>query len=397
MKVSFFVHDLGGNPIVRIVPIARAFERLGWEVEVVGFLFGGKPVFGPYADLYDYRTIEAKGYIWELVRKVRALGDLASGDIVYAGKPLLSTFLPALQRSAKGRKLPLFLDVEDDDVINFRIRGPLDVLRKMRHLHASGNYVHNAWLRRMVKYCSGVTVSSTKLQGYYGGVRLLHGPGNAMYGCPIGSSEQCSLREQFGLPEERICFFFAGKARKHKGLDLFVQAVADSSDLPFQLVLAGEPSQEVFIEAKERMGGRCSLMGILPHPEIGSLVQACDVGLVLQENTEYAESQIPAKLLEAFQHERPVLATKVGDLPMLVSGSDLGDSRGWVLSERNANALKDLLKEIHKDFQSGASGARQKGRAAIGFYEEKASTEAIAKVLMGFPAIAKRTAKLVTT
>jgi hypothetical protein len=59
--VSFFVHNLAHNPIVRAAPIAVAFEHLGWDVEIIGYLAEGAQVYEPFRNAFTFRTLPPPG------------------------------------------------------------------------------------------------------------------------------------------------------------------------------------------------------------------------------------------------------------------------------------------------------------------------------------------------
>src|SRR3974377_2248247 len=96
LKISFFVDDLASNSIVRAMPLAEALRQEGYEVEIIGFLISGPEVYAPYRDRFAYKAIPIRG---TLRNKSRPLADLATGEIIYACKPLFTTFYPALLAS----------------------------------------------------------------------------------------------------------------------------------------------------------------------------------------------------------------------------------------------------------------------------------------------------------
>mgnify|MGYP001548005605 FL=1 len=59
MKVSLFVHELSGNPIVRAYPIAKAIEYLGHEVEVLGLTYNTDKIYEPYKNEFEYKTVRS--------------------------------------------------------------------------------------------------------------------------------------------------------------------------------------------------------------------------------------------------------------------------------------------------------------------------------------------------
>jgi glycosyltransferase involved in cell wall biosynthesis len=69
---------------------------------------------------------------------------------------------------------------------------------------------------------------------------------------------------------------------------------------------------------------------------------AVDAVPVPQRQTTFAESQIPAKVLDAMAMGRPVVASRVGDLPEILDGG----TRGWIMEPDDALSLAHALAEI---------------------------------------------------
>ncbi len=165
-RVSLIVYSLNANPIVRATPIAQALARLGFDVEVTGVLRSGLSIYKPYANTFDYVTAPS----------IRELSKQISGDIIYACKPFPETLLTAMIASGWGRTKPVLLDVEDDD---YGVVGRTPVVRCLRAARDFAfrpkGYLYGL-TNRMRTRCDAVTVSTSALQNYFGGTKILHGP-----------------------------------------------------------------------------------------------------------------------------------------------------------------------------------------------------------------------------
>ena len=93
-RVSFFVHNLSDNPIVRAAVLARALQP-DYEVEVLGFILAGEHVYEPYRDLFEYKTIVCPDRIGMILRNTSRLAEMASGEVIFACKPLLTSLAMA--------------------------------------------------------------------------------------------------------------------------------------------------------------------------------------------------------------------------------------------------------------------------------------------------------------
>ncbi|NCD41040.1 MAG: glycosyltransferase [Bacteroidia bacterium] len=382
MKISMFVHSLGDNPIVRAKPIAEALMAMGHEVQILGLLINADDVYRPYRGMFNYVTMRSSDSIWDVYRMARKLSRLADGDIVYACKPLVSSFFPALVYTDYGREKPIILDVEDDDVMYQRPSSMNDWFPMLfRGWRKAFNYKFNIPLDRYVSRCSGVTVSSEKLRRHYGGKIMLTGPAQVKKTCDIGSCEQVLLKRRFGLPSDKYVLLFAGTARLHKGFDIIAQGALDPrfSD-HFHLALAGDPEQALFKDMKRQLGADCSLLGLFDSDNVFEVIGASDIVPVIQKHCVYTESQIPAKLLEAFACGRPVIGSRIGDLPHLILDGP-HRPRGWILEKRSAADFVELLLAI---IRSDGRLLASRGLAGISFYKDNCSTMAIQRVLQSF-------------
>lgn len=378
MKISTFVHDLAANPIGRMHPLLRAIEQGGHTTEVMGFLISGDDVYLPYRGKHDCRTIRSTGSVLSVFRDAWKLSRLATGDVIYAGKPLLTSLFPALLASGFGRRKPLFLDVEDDDVwapdgsdsfsgfINFYIRG-----FKRATCCKWGLVLHP-----FTRTAKAITVSSRKLQKRYGGTIVRHGPDESIFDPSLPALDRALARAHYRIPEGGLVIAFAGTPHRHKGFDDLLAAVAQCHH-EFRLLLCGDPEHPLFQQARLMFPGRCIFTGFLPNDDMPRFLSAGDIVPILQRDTRYSQAQLPAKLLEAMAMAKLVVATRVGDLPEIL-GEGTAHPRGWVISPEDSAALSRVLDEIaglaEEARQARASAARQ-------WYLEHASVRANAEIL----------------
>lgn len=371
MKISYFVHDLALNPIGRAAPIIAALTRLGHECEVLGFLIAGDRVYAPYQGICPMVTRPSSGTIVDIVRKSRALADAATGDLVFAGKALASSFLPALMATRGGRSKPLILDVEDDDVWSgqstTRASWLKTCLRPSRRCTAPAFGVVLHPLRRR---CAHILVSTTALQRRYGGTILRHGPDETVFDPSLPSLCQTSLRYHYGLPRDALVVLFAGTPHAHKGFDLVVDGV-HRSDGQVHLLACGNQDHPAFISARAALGPLYHGLGMLPNTDMPKLLAVADVVPILQHNTPYAAAQLPAKLLEAMAMGRSIIASPVGDLPQLLGDHGHGPC-GWITGGAYGTDFAAVLRHV----QSLPREEKERhGKAARHFYLDHASVQ----------------------
>ena len=374
-RVSFFVHDLAANPIVRAAALAKAIAR-EHDVEVLGFLLDGPDVYAPYRDLFSYSTMRVARDTQAVLRAIPTLASRATGDIIYACKPLVTSLGPALYAARRLARRPLLLDVEDDEWVTLRSGWPdfvwRDVIKGWRHATA---WKYTRALHTLVGCADGVTVSTRRLQRRYGGVIVRHGPaGEGFDPGRADLQDRAACRRQWTLPLDAPLALFAGIPQPHKGWATLVDALARPETASWHLVLAGPTDHPDFAEAARVLGPRCHIIGPQPHQRMPMLLAAVDAVPVPQLDVPFAQSQLPAKALEAMAMARAVIATRVGDLPEILGHG----TRGWLIPPADGAALAAALVEI----AARPDEVRDRGRAARAWFLEEASQAVIeARVL----------------
>ncbi len=374
-RVTFFVHDLAANPIVRAAALAKAIAR-EHEVEVLGFLQSGDDVYEPYRDLFPYSTMKVARDARAVMRAIPALAARATGDVIYACKPLATSLGPALYAARRLARRPLLLDVEDDEWVTLRSGWPdfvwRDVVKGWRHATA---WKYTRALHALVGCADGVTVSTRRLQRRYGGLIVRHGPaGEGFDPGRADLQDRAACRRQWTLPVDAPLALFAGIPQPHKGWATLLEAFARAETDSWHLVLAGPADHPDFAEAARVLGPRCHIIGPQPHQRMPVLLASVDAVPVPQLDLPFAQSQLPAKALEAMAMARAVIATRVGDLPEILGEG----TRGWLVPPADGAALAAALVEI----AARPDEARDRGRVARAWFLEEASQAVIeARVL----------------
>ncbi|MEP0548295.1 MAG: glycosyltransferase family 4 protein [Rhodothermales bacterium] len=365
-RFSLFVADLSRNALARVVPVALAL-RERHEVEILGLFLADDEVYGPYADLFEYRAIRTSPNVTTLLASSRQLAVRATGDVMYAFKPVLSSFGPALYASRVPRRRPLLLDVDDDEWgtmgTTWAEKLRRDVLGGWRH----GTAVkYTRALHPLTWLADGTTVVSRKLQHRYGGTLLRH-PADLVAFDPTRPefADVAALRRRFDLPADRPLALFAGVARAHKGLDVVAEALLRPECAGWDLILAGSPRTPEFDRVQQRLGDRCRQIGRVPFAEMPALLAAVDAVPVVQQPVAFAESQVPTKLIDAMAMAKPVVGTRVGDGAEIIGRGE----RGWLAEPQSAASVAAAFAEI----AANVGEARTRGAAARAWVRAEAS------------------------
>lgn len=336
---------------MRVYPIAKVLER-NHQVQVVGAYFADG-IFPAYRDELSFSSIKGCSYprflsrIPELLKRIEA-------DVVYSFKPLSTSFgLGLLVKRL--RALPLLLDIEDWDLAawltNFEGRSKLYMLYSMvTSLPSPQSAVYGYLLEPLVRYADAITVVSSFLQRKFGGTRLVHGADTEFF--DPAKYDQRALREKYAIPHREKIIFFGGTPRPHKGLDDLVEAINLLGHHHVKLMLVGGHPDAPYLETlRLRAGDRIRHIGYQPHHLMPEFLSMADMVVLPQRPTVIAEAQIPGKIFEAMAMAKPLVVTRMSDLPEILAGCGLvvdpGDPR------QLAQAIESLLADRDRAGEMG--------------------------------------------
>lgn len=139
-------------------------------------------------------------------------------------------------------------------------------------------------------------------------------------------AERNPALKQLGLDAHFRYLLFFGFIRGYKGLDLLLDALADQrlGDQPIRLIIAGEfyDDEAAYREQIERLGLQDRVIlfsSYIPHEDVRWYFGAAD--LVVQPYRSATQSGISQL---AYHFEKPMVVTRVGGLPEIVSHNESG-------------------------------------------------------------------------
>lgn len=375
MLITLLIKDLTANMIVRVYPIAKVLER-HHRVHLVGPRLG-KEVFSAYAGELSRSVIPSSHWMPGFLASVPGLLREVRGDLVYAFKPMLPSFGVALIDRMR-RHRPLLLDVEDFDV-GLYFEQPKHILVgqfAFGWLRTNGVY-SRLLMDRFRRRADAVTVVSSFLQRYYGGVKLPHGADTDFF--DPARFDRRDLRRQMGLSENLILVAFCGTAHPHKGIEDLLQAIAATGRPDLKLLLVGGAERASYMDRIRALGGdRLIHVGFQPHDRMPEFLAVADAVALPQRRGRHAEAQVPGKVFEAMAMARAVVASRISDLPEILEGC------GWLVEPNHVGGLAERLSYLceHRDEARGL-GERAR-RRCIERYSFDAMDAILQKVLAPF-------------
>jgi glycosyltransferase involved in cell wall biosynthesis len=142
----------------------------------------------------------------------------------------------------------------------------------------------------------------------------LHLVPNAYFG-PSRMLDRVAARRRLGIPENQFVIGWVGRLSPEKGADVLVDAMARLPSIPMNVAILGDgPQRSVLTERAAAFGvsGHITWHGVVR--DAACLFTAFDV-FVLSSRTE----GVPIVLLEAMAASVPIVATRVGGVPDMLS------------------------------------------------------------------------------
>ncbi|MGD2180651.1 glycosyltransferase family 4 protein [Lusitaniella coriacea] len=334
MKVSILVSDLSKSGAgrwggaVRTFLLAQALKKLHYDVEILGFVFGDAPP-EMLKTAWSMTTVPGRNYPGFLKSSQTLVGKI-DGDVIYALRPKPTTFGLALLKRLQSRK-PIILDIDDwelswhgGDRLQYRPnikQLARDILKPNGALRYPDHPYYLKWMEKMVSRADGITVHTQFLQDRFGGIYVPNGKDTTLFDPNLCDPQASRLK--YGLADYRI-LMFPGAPRPYKGIEDILTALdkLNRSDLRL-VIVGGSPYDDYDQQLIERWGRWIIKLPTFPVGQMPEVVCAAHVVVVPQKDTPAAQAQFPLKLTDGMAMAKPILATRVGDIPEILSNTGI--------------------------------------------------------------------------
>ena len=327
LKVSILVWNLATNDgIIRASLLGEAIKRLGHEIEIVGFCFG-KELYKAIPSGLPIVSVPGTNYP-DFFKSISQILPKIDGDLIYAIKPQPASFGVALLKKLSSR-CPILLDIDDwemswhgGDDWNYRPnlkQLARDLLKKEGALKRPDHPLYLQWMERLISQADGVTVHTNFLKQRFGGTFVPNGKDTSLFDPQMFDPDASRMR--YGLSEYRI-LMFPGAPRPYKGLEDVLTAMEqlNQSDLKM-VIVGGSPYDDYDDQLIERWGRWIIKLPSCRAEVMPEVVAAAHVVIVPQRDEMATRAQFPLKLTDGMAMAKPVLATRVGDIPQILGGT----------------------------------------------------------------------------
>ena len=376
LKVSVVAPDLAGGGTTRVYLVANALRQLNCDVTVVGAQFSEQLYPTPPQHL-KVEPIKASRSL-QYLRTLQSLLGRLDGDVIYAIKPRPTSFGTALLKKIMTRK-PLIVDIDDWEmswVESYRPSGrqlARDLIKPNGALRNPEHPLYIEWMEKLVARADAVTVTTQFLQNKFGGYYLPNGKDAAIFD-PARYNAAAS-RAKYGLSGYRV-LMFPGTARPHKGLEDVLVALDLLNEPDFRLVIVGGRRPDGYEDKLfEQWGQWLIKLPRFPIDDMAEVVAAAHVVVVPQRDHPTAKAQFPLKLTDGMAMAKPIISTRVGDIPQIL-GQD-----SYLVDPESPAQIAEKLSQIFAEMDN-AQRRGQVGRdRCVNYYSTTRMGEILSDVL----------------
>lgn len=381
MKISILAPDLSDNCLGRAYLLAKIIQR-HYEVEIIGPIFG-EAIWKPVADdkSIEYKSVKISGRLkpyWQ----IRELIKKIDGDIIYASKPLFSSFGIGLLKKVLKKK-PLILDIDDWQMgfvrENYRrlsiFRRFIFIASSTLYFYSLDSYWNNLINEKLINFADEITVSNNFLKEKFGGAIIWHARNTEVF--DPAKFDKYLLREKYQIEKNKKVVMFFGTPRAHKGIEDLIKAIDSIKNSNIILVIVGIDERDQYCRnlakaSKEVLGKRFKGFGLQPFDKVPEFLAMVDIVVIPQRRNLATVGQVPAKVFDAMAMAKPIIATNVSDLHEIL------DECGWIVEPENTEKLAETIKYILDNPEEAEKMGQKTRQKCI----EKYSWDAMEKILL---------------
>lgn len=337
MLVSVVCPNLSGNCLGRAYVLAQLIER-NHEVEIIGPQLRGD-IWEPIKDEYDYKGVETGSRLYQFPLGVPDLLTHISGDVIYASKPRTTSYGLSLLATV-GRDRPLVLDIDDWETgFSYRHGKVKTYAKGIPRLLTMNSIYYKRSLEALSGLADARTVSNRFLQDRFGGTIIPHAKDTDEL--DPTRFDKADVRDELDLPSDDFLVMFSGTPRTHKGVDDLAKAVAEINRDDVRAVVVGAHESE-YVDTVRTLGGDSIIVrGMQPFDEIPKWLAAADVIAIPQKDNHATWGQMPSKVYDAMAMGKPIIASDVSDLPLVLKDC------GLIVDPGNVAELRDSIIELY--------------------------------------------------
>ena len=211
------------------------------------------------------------------------------------------------------KRKPLILDIEDLETSNWIGKSFWGKAKTYFSRYDSNNEFINFLMEKLIFLANKKIVVSKNLKKRFGGTIVVHGADTNFFN-PKDFHKDL-IKEKLGLKRDCKYILFSGMPREHKGLEELLKAIKNLNHNNLKLLIVGGDIKDNYYQKLLLMGQEVIIpVGQKNHEHMPEYLCACDIVVLPQRETLFANAQVPAKVFEAMAMAKPIISTDISDL-----------------------------------------------------------------------------------
>ena len=238
---------------------------------------------------------------------------------------------------------------------------------------------HPFYLQKIEKLASladKITLHTQFIQKRFGGIYIPNGKDPDLFD-PQKYDPQ-KTRQKYNLEKYKI-IMFPGAPRPYKAVEDILRALDQLNNPEFKLVIVGGSPYDNYDKKLQQTWGKWLIqLPKSPVQAMPEIVSTADLVVVPQQDTPATQAQFPLKLTDGMAMEKPILATKVGDIPAI-----LGDT-GYLVDPSSPEQLANKIDWIFNHLEEAQTKGKQARERCIKSYSLDSMATILSQVLEPF-------------
>jgi glycosyltransferase involved in cell wall biosynthesis len=378
IKISVLIPDLSSQGTSRGYIVAQGLQKLGYQVNIFGFLYG-EQIYPepPYALPITYLF---GSNLPSFLKMGLNFTEEIDGDILYVIKPQLTSLGLGLFKAWRSRK-PLILDIDDWEMgafggDNWQYQGSLisDLLSSSGELRKPQHPLYLKWLEKTMDKVSGITLSSKFLEYRYGGTYLPSAKDTNLF--DPSKFDPTAIRAKYGLSEYRL-LMFTGTPKPDQGLeDIFIALDSLNQDDLKLVLVGGNKNQSSYLSTLQAKWGRW-IVQIQPQAfdAMPEFIAMSHIVMVTPRKSLTTVAKFPLELIEGMAMAKPIIATKVGEI------SNILQDTGYSIEPQCPDGISQQINLIFANYTQAENKGNLARQRCIDNYSMDNFTATLAQVI----------------
>ncbi|MGO4524741.1 glycosyltransferase family 4 protein [Microvirga sp. 2MCAF35] len=185
-------------------------------------------------------------------------------------------------------------------------------------------------------------------------------------------------------PRDRFRVLYVGSLEYRKGVDVLLRALAQANLGEWRLdVLGGGPERKALetLSAELGLSDRVTFHGAQPNERVAKVMSQVSVMVVPSRIGPRNQTEgLPTVIVEAFAHERPVVASRLTGIPEIVVDGETG----WLFEVDDVSGLTRALEEVQSNPQEALRRASSGRNLVVSEFDQTKNAGSLLSMIDSF-------------